>query len=807
LRLFYLHDLEEYEFRDHLLLDPKAYDTKATAILEGRSEGEVRPFYQAPLYPYFLAAIYRLAGHDYNAVRLVQVLLGALSVVFLAEVGRTLFGTTTGRIAGIGAALYGPFPFYEAQIMKSALGIFLLLAGLLLLLRGRGTAATLVAGVLIGLTALVRENAILFAVAATIGIGWGVRPGGASARRVLLFLAGVVIAIAPVTIRNAAVSGDFVLITSQGGQNFYIGNSETARGTYTQLPFVRPDPRYEEPDFRAETVRRLGREPAPSAISRYWYGEAFHWIREKPGDAAGLFGRKALLFWNALELPDNENFYYLRDRFGSLRLFPITFGVITIFGLVGLIASIRRFRELFVAYAGLMTVFAGLVAFYIFSRYRLAAAPFLILFAAEAVRMTGAEIRSRRWSRMAILLVAFASTYVVAYRLRPIEFDPMRDGYLPLHVNRAALFVERGETEAAIDEYRAALEIAPDRGSIRRKLAYRLLEVGDREEARREMERAAAILTEDGALRNDLALLAMESGDRETAIRYLEESIRLAPNLESPRRNLGRILVESGRGEEGRRHLAAADSLARPGPVLHAANRSEIDSFLAGDRWGALGPTERLRLLTRLRRGTPYKLGCLGEEREPDRDPVFRLDQADCTVLVLTDAALIRARSLDEARERMIGLHYREGRATYEDRFHFTADRILSSPSFEEITGRYIPDSLLRRAEVVLNEGANGEPLLPIPWRRAVQIPYLPTENVTPRLLAGLPPLCGVAFVDRANIDKGYLVSHEGLLIDGRILHHSSSDAGSVVDVPLLDYLRLADGRNRFDGMVFYKIH
>ncbi|MBM3319393.1 MAG: DUF1460 domain-containing protein [Candidatus Eisenbacteria bacterium] len=239
-------------------------------------------------------------------------------------------------------------------------------------------------------------------------------------------------------------------------------------------------------------------------------------------------------------------------------------------------------------------------------------------------------------------------------------------------------------------------------------------------------------------------------------------------------------------------------------PPLHRAERSEVDRLLRDERWAALDHEEKLLALARLRVGTPYALGCLGEEAEPDRDPLFRLDRADCTVLVVTNAALLRARSLDDARARIRSVHYRDEIPSYASRFHFTADRIVSSPFFADITRDAAPDSLLRLVRVLLNRKASGEALLPIPWEREMEMRYLPTARVTEEVLDRLPRACGVAFLAEKNIPNGFLVSHEGIVLGRRVLHHASSEAGEVVEVPLLSYLKRPSGADRFDGVLFY---
>jgi hypothetical protein len=250
--------------------------------------------------------------------------------------------------------------------------------------------------------------------------------------------------------------------------------------------------------------------------------------------------------------------------------------------------------------------------------------------------------------------------------------------------------------------------------------------------------------------------------------------------------------------------LAASLAWTSACPPLYRATPGAIDSLLSDERWAALTIEERLLALAPLRVGTPYVLGCLGEGREPDPDPIFRLDQADCTVLVLTDAALVHARSLEDAARWMARIHYRDGKPSYATRLHFTVDRILSSPFFEDLTPDVAPRGALRSVGVRFNRRKGGEPLLAIPWSRSALVRYLPAEEVTQEVLDRLPRACGVAFLAEKNIEKGFLASHEGLLLERRTLHHASSAAGRVVNVPFLDYLRGDGPEPRFDGVLFY---
>ena len=58
--------------------DSRSYDLWAQEIARGHWLGD-RVFYQAPLYPYFLATLYWLFGHHLFMIRVVQIILGATS--------------------------------------------------------------------------------------------------------------------------------------------------------------------------------------------------------------------------------------------------------------------------------------------------------------------------------------------------------------------------------------------------------------------------------------------------------------------------------------------------------------------------------------------------------------------------------------------------------------------------------------------------------------------------------------------------------------------------------------------------------
>jgi predicted membrane-bound mannosyltransferase len=115
-----------------LIGDSRIYDDWGRRIAAGHWLGE-GVFYQAPLYPYFLGVLYSLFGHSLLAVRLVQAILGSIACVLVARAGRRFFDPATGLVAGVTLALYPSAIFFDGQIQKSSLDLFLVATFLLLL--------------------------------------------------------------------------------------------------------------------------------------------------------------------------------------------------------------------------------------------------------------------------------------------------------------------------------------------------------------------------------------------------------------------------------------------------------------------------------------------------------------------------------------------------------------------------------------------------------------------------------------------------------------------------------------------------
>lgn len=198
------------------------------------------------------------------------------------------------------------------------------------------------------------------------------------------------------------------------------------------------------------------------------------------------------------------------------------------------------------------------------------------------------------------------------------------------------------------------------------------------------------------------------------------------------------------------------------------------------------------------RLGTPYVLDAQGEGAGRDADPLITPTKLDCTIFTLQAAAYADAHTWDEVVAGMKQANYRavqpDGSVRFEDRYHFSEDRVVSSKLFEDITQTLFPPGALVREHIVLNRAPDGSMLMPIGWERPLDLVYRPTEHFTAADVSRFPPVCGVLFVKRSNRKYATLIGHEGIVVHGRVLIHASSKHKRVVMEPFVPYARTRDG-------------
>ena len=531
-RYLYLLQARAVPLFNALLMDGQSYGEWSDRIVAGDWLGD-RIFYQAPLYPYFLALVKLAFGRDLWTIRLVQIALGALSCGVLFLAGKEFFSRRVGIVAGVMLALYPPAIFFDGLIQKANLGLvwIVLLSWWLARARGRPSFARwFAAGTALGLLMLTREETILLVPVLSLSVllAFRAQPIAARLRWLAGWIAGLALVLLPVGVRNDVVGGEFVLTTSQAGSNFFIGNNPNATGVYAPLRPGRSNTAYERQDATDLAQEAVGHALTPSEVSHYWFARSFDFIRKEPRAWIGQLLHKADLLINSYELPDAEDMYFYAKYSSLLRGlgFVLGYGIVLPLAAAGIVSTWSRRRELAMLYAMLATLGLSVVIFYVFARYRYPIVPILVLFASAALVEAVALVRARRFGPLIGAGLAFAITATLSNRTL---FD--EDFQLPqAHSNAGVALAMQGDDEGAVREFKRSLELKGDAPEVYGNLGVSLERLKRIDEAIDAYRKALELRPDDarGELRLGSALA--KKGDTGRALEHLQRATSLAPS-------------------------------------------------------------------------------------------------------------------------------------------------------------------------------------------------------------------------------------------------------------------------------------
>lgn len=357
----------------HPMLDPTImgrsvdmFDNHVQAIEILENHGVPKEFFKhSPLYLYFIAAIYKFSHSGIIVVYWVQLVIGALLCPMLYGAGRRLFSERTARLAGLVAAGYAPLIHNDLIFQSDALAPTMVVGLLWLAACYDGTRRPLTLataiGVALGLCAGERTNMALLGPALAAWMLWVPRqyPLRTRVASIAIIAALSIALIAPFCWHNTRVIGKFTL--TQGYLNSTYGH---CMGTESTGYFNYPEGCPNNPLW---PLFSLGFLKLELAKLRY----LFSWF----------------------EFPDLYNYYIVGRLSPLIRDNPLTFRVVGPLGMLGLGLMWRRFKALALPYLFSLVIVAGILVFYVSSRFRAPLMPLLILFGAEAVFITWEGIR------------------------------------------------------------------------------------------------------------------------------------------------------------------------------------------------------------------------------------------------------------------------------------------------------------------------------------------------------------------------------------------------------------------------------
>lgn len=270
----------------------------------------------SPGLPLLVGAVYELSGgvHERTA-RLLLALLGSLGVLFSYLIGRRLSGPPAGLIGAAAVAIYPALLEYQGMLMSEPLATTLLSGAVLAALwaadTGRPRGWWLMPGALLGALALTRPEYLAISVLmAVVVFVRGGRDGWRECLpQALVLLVGLVLIVAPWTIRNAVTLDRFVPISTGGGQVLFAGSYmpsggdpervgeevlERHPGLRRQLP---AGARLEQILATLAAQRYPGKE-TDAALARMGRERLWNDVSERPLEYAGFVATKLGRIWS-----------------------------------------------------------------------------------------------------------------------------------------------------------------------------------------------------------------------------------------------------------------------------------------------------------------------------------------------------------------------------------------------------------------------------------------------------------------------------------------------------------------------------
>jgi hypothetical protein len=516
--------------------DMHFYDDWARRILHGQLTDHLA-FYGLPLYAYLLAFIYALTGYGPFVPGLLQAALDAGTAVILYKLGVRVFsvpvmqqptktqggvrdlilrsrGHSAGVFAALGWTFFVPAQTYAVILMPTVWLVFIFWFLIWRIIRSDSApeaAESLSYGTVLGFAAMGVATIFilipLFLAAIILKPSRTCeRPFVAKAIATALLFVGIGAGTSPCWIHNYFVARDPVFLSAHSGVNFWIGNNPLATG-YPRFPpglHAGQEAMLEDSIKVAEAAR--GQALKHSEVSAYWSAKAKYYIRHHLTQWLGVLCRKARNFWSAFQYDDLSMITALREH----GVIPpaLRFGVVAALAIPGLLIASRQLPLSRWISAAVLLQMLALLPVFVTERYRLAAVPGLLLFAAFGLSIFWQACATNEFRRAGVYVALLVgSTVFVAW--------PVRDRSL-----------------WALDTYNSG---------------WQAFESNDLALAEQKLTLAYAYVPENAETNFALGNLRLAQGNKSEAKSYYFATLRLDPTHEGSYNNLGILALQEQR--------------------------------------------------------------------------------------------------------------------------------------------------------------------------------------------------------------------------------------------------------------------
>lgn len=383
---------------DGLKSDELDYHNLAASLVQSCSyeQNGAPTAYRPPGYPFFLWAVYSVAGIRHVAPLVLQALLDAL-LALLLYVWLSRSHPRAAVLAGVFWALFPAAVLFSGLLLSETLFTAVMFASILTLDRTQASATAVFSGLLLGFACLIKPWAIVFAALLAL-VGLARRDPD---RRMALACLAALLTLLPWMVRNELAMGFFGISTNTG-MNLYVGNNPRATGGY-------------QGTFPQEIISASGNERRLDSVSthlatEYVLGEPLRFVQNAVRKTARLLASEGELLVFALSNDGPGRSY--RERHAELPasakvLVNAPSLLVLLLGSLGLIAAGKSFGKTSTLLL-VGTIVLTTAVFFGSSRFRFPATPFLVMFGAIAATSLPSTLRGLSFTRKMLLVAAIA---------------------------------------------------------------------------------------------------------------------------------------------------------------------------------------------------------------------------------------------------------------------------------------------------------------------------------------------------------------------------------------------------------------
>jgi Tfp pilus assembly protein PilF len=624
LRCLYYLEHARSAFFGFTVLDERFYDLTARQLAATGLNGPFSGF-RSLYYPLVLSWVYSLTGTWGKIAAIgLQHALGALTAVLVGLIAHRLFSSkATGISAGVLYLLSSPPLFFEGELLITTSFTFLVALQLWLLSlavarsdQGRSI-WYLLAGICGGLATQFRAFNILFLLVylAAAFLLWRLKERSHWRAVVTAAVSFVAVLLVSAFIMQKPV-GRFQILPSAGPINFYLGNRIGADG---MIPRQKEATSYgaeyrdtvelfaEQGFLEYQATSGPGAEPtlSHSAQAKYWVDQTLQEIARRPQSWGRLMVRKSwFLLWNK-EIPNNKSFDFVKTHESRiLRSLPIRWWLLLALAPLGCAAAWHgRGHKTLLWILGFMACYsAGLLIFFVNSRYRLPLWPALAVLAGGGTTALASSIQQRQLTKL-LRNLGFISIITLLSVVN--WFDVELPNYARDYFFRSTAHLSKGDLRAAELDAVASCELEPTDGAARLQLGNVHLAQGKDREALASFALASQLAPHEPVTFNNLGVTQEKLGDHYNAYRNYQQAIKLNPGYSPALVNAALLEIRAGLLIESEK------TIARIVPAYTSPHLDIARGLLARDR-GELD--QSARLLARAQAVNPATVARILEE-------------------------------------------------------------------------------------------------------------------------------------------------------------------------------------------------